>query len=83
MGEPIRTCKGCGRKRSQDELIRFTPPGRDGAVVGRRLEGRGYYLCPSTDCLKKLAKRRRRWFPDAQWERIAAEIGRVLDEEKG
>ncbi|MFL5883491.1 MAG: YlxR family protein [Thermoleophilaceae bacterium] len=57
---PERTCVGCGRARSQGELIRFV---RDGDRLRRddeakRLPGRGAYLCPDLDCARKAVQRR-------------------------
>jgi len=56
--EPVRTCAGCGRKRPQRELVRYTAP--DGTLVadrGRRAPGRGVYTCPDEACLERAAAR--------------------------
>ncbi len=50
----IRTCIGCGRKRSKNELARFVLAGEK--VVfdpAMRLPGRGVYICPAEECLLK------------------------------
>jgi len=59
---PIRTCMGCGRKRKKEELLRFTK-GRDGVVFvneKKRINGRGFYLCPDLVCFKK-AQKKEKW----------------------
>lgn len=51
---PLRTCKGCGRKRVKQELLRFAVNG-DGEVVPdkyNRQSGRGAYCCSDRTCLK-------------------------------
>jgi hypothetical protein len=56
---PVRTCVGCGSKRSQAELTRFVI-GAEGAIVvdrPRRLPGRGAYLC-GAGCLTAALKRK-------------------------
>lgn len=50
---------GCGRKRPQPELVRFTAP--EGTLVAdpaRQLPGRGAYTCPSIACFERAASRR-------------------------
>jgi predicted RNA-binding protein YlxR (DUF448 family) len=54
---PERTCAGCGRKRPQDELVRFAAV--DGRLVaGRALPGRGVYTCRRLACFERAASRR-------------------------
>ena len=56
---PIRTCISCGSKRSKYELIRLIVD-KEG-VVRRddkgRLGGRGAYVCPEKECIKKIISR--------------------------
>lgn len=55
---PIRTCIGCGAKRSRKELIRLVLDA-DGLVVrddSGKGRGRGAYVCPSNSCWKRLEK---------------------------
>jgi hypothetical protein len=59
---PIRTCVGCGRKRKKEELLRFTK-GTDGVVFvdeKKRINGRGFYLCPDLLCIKMAQKKEKR-----------------------
>lgn len=55
---PERTCVGCGQRRPQAELVRFSG-GPDGLRVQlERGEGRGVYLCPDAGCLEQSVKRK-------------------------
>ncbi len=55
---PQRQCMGCRERKAKKELIRVVR-GTDGTVsldFSGKLNGRGAYLCPSLDCLKKARK---------------------------
>jgi len=59
---PIRMCIGCRRKRKKEEMLRFIK-GIDGVVFvneKRRINGRGFYLCPDLICFK-MAQKKERW----------------------
>ncbi|MBI5522987.1 MAG: YlxR family protein [Desulfarculus sp.] len=52
---PWRTCRACGQKKPQAELLRLALAG--GLVVpdpGRRLPGRGAYICRQRRCARRL-----------------------------
>lgn len=51
----MRKCIGCGEMKSKKELIRVlkTPEGEFLLDATGRKNGRGAYLCRSTDCLEK------------------------------
>lgn len=68
---PERTCVGCGRKRAQATLVRFTRGPAGLRVHLERGEGRGVYLCPDADCLGRAAKRK------TLQRALGAEIGPV------
>jgi len=53
----IRTCVGCGRKRGQAELVRFSGGPAGLRAYLDRAEGRGAYLCPDAGCLERTVKR--------------------------
>ena len=55
---PQRQCIGCGEMKSKKEMIRIlrTPEGEFTLDVTGRKNGRGAYLCPSMECLKKAVK---------------------------
>ena len=58
VATPERTCVGCRRRRSQDELVRLVQD--QGRVVRWRpgAPGRGAYLCPQETCLEAAEKKR-------------------------
>ena len=58
MGEPVRTCVGCGKKRPQRELVRLGMQAGEVAVdARRRLSGRGGYIC-GPQCVEGAVKRK-------------------------
>ena len=55
---PQRQCMGCRERKAKREMIRVVR-GTDGVVTldfGGKLNGRGAYICPSAECLKKAQK---------------------------
>ena len=58
---PIRRCSGCNEGFAKKDLIRVVR-NKDGEVsldlTGKK-SGRGAYLCPKLDCLKKAMKTRK------------------------
>ena len=57
MTEPLRTCAGCGRKRSKSELVRFVV--KAGLLTpGRSEPGRGVYTCRRLACFERAAGNR-------------------------
>ena len=52
---PQRQCMGCRERRAKRELIRVvrTPEGTVNLDFGGKMNGRGAYLCPNMECLKK------------------------------
>lgn len=55
---PQRQCIGCGEMKNKKEMIRIlkTPEGEFALDSTGRKNGRGAYLCPAMDCLKKAIK---------------------------
>ncbi len=55
---PMRQCVGCGEMKSKKEMIRVIKT-TEGEILlddtGRK-NGRGAYLCPSSECLKAAEK---------------------------
>ena len=52
---PQRQCMGCRERKAKREMIRVVR-GTDGTVsldFGGKLNGRGAYICPDPECLKK------------------------------
>jgi predicted RNA-binding protein YlxR (DUF448 family) len=55
-------CIGCQRKRKKEEMLRFIK-GTDEVVFvneKKRINGRGFYLCPNLTCFK-MAQKKGRW----------------------
>ena len=55
---PMRQCMGCRERRAKRELIRVVRC-TDGTVsldFSGKLNGRGAYICPNLECLKKAQK---------------------------
>lgn len=57
---PQRQCIGCGEMKNKKEMIRVlkTPEGEFTLDATGRKNGRGAYLCPSMDCMKKAIKQK-------------------------
>ena len=55
---PQRQCMGCRERMEKRELIRVvrTPDGQVSLDFGGKVSGRGAYICPKADCLKKAQK---------------------------
>ncbi|MCD6363804.1 MAG: YlxR family protein [Synergistetes bacterium] len=57
---PIRTCIGCGAKKAKEELIRIvrSPDGKVYLDLSGKESGRGAYICPDLDCLKRALRKK-------------------------
>ena len=55
---PLRQCIGCGEMKSKKEMIRVLKTAEGDILIDAtgRKNGRGAYLCPSGECLKKAVK---------------------------
>ena len=80
---PMRMCTGCGEMKPKRELIRVvkSPEGKIALDKTGRLPGRGAYVCPDLECLKKARKTRRleRVFsseiPEEVYDALEKELG--------
>ncbi len=55
---PMRRCVGCMESKPKSELIRVAAyEGEISLDVTGRAKGRGVYVCPSEECVKKAQKR--------------------------
>ena len=57
---PQRQCMGCRERKPKREMLRVVR-GTDGTVsldFSGKVNGRGAYVCPDTECLKKAQKSR-------------------------
>ena len=52
---PQRQCMGCRERREKRQMIRVvrTPEGNVNLDFGGKMNGRGAYICPDPECLKK------------------------------
>ena len=80
---PMRQCMGCRERKAKKELIRVVR-GTDGTVsldFGGKLNGRGAYLCPDPECLKKAQKSKalerslEAQIPQEVYDRLVKEMG--------
>lgn len=79
---PLRQCLGCREMKPKRELIRAVraPEGEISLDFKGRKPGRGAYVCPNPECLKKArrAKALERAFgapiPDEVWEALEREM---------
>lgn len=57
---PMRQCTGCREMKTKRELIRVVrSPGNEISLDFKgKAQGRGAYVCPNPDCLKKAIKSR-------------------------
>ena len=55
---PLRQCLGCRPRRPKRELLRVvrTPAGEVRLDLNGKVSGRGAYVCPDPECLKRAAK---------------------------
>ena len=55
---PVRQCIGCGELKSKKELLRILRTEQDGILLDAtgRKNGRGAYICPNAECLKRARK---------------------------
>ncbi len=79
---PMRKCTGCGEMKPKKELVRVvkSPDGEISLDLTGKKNGRGAYVCPNANCLKKAqkAKRIERAFdcaiPDEIFEKMEQEL---------
>ena len=55
---PLRQCIGCGEMKSKKEMIRVIKTADEEILLDATVtkNGRGAYLCPSMECLRKAVK---------------------------
>ncbi len=80
---PQRQCMGCRERKAKREMIRVVRC-TDGTVnldFGGKLNGRGAYICPQPECLKKAQKAKSLErglevpIPDEVYDRLEKEMG--------
>ena len=79
---PQRQCMGCRERKAKREMIRVVR-GTDGSVsldFGGKMNGRGAYICPNGECLKKAQRSKALdralevTIPEEVYERLHKEI---------
>lgn len=55
---PMRQCVGCGEMKNKKEMFRVIKTAEDEILLDTtgKKNGRGAYICPDGDCLKKAIK---------------------------
>ena len=86
---PLRQCIGCGEMKSKKEMIRILKTETEGIILdptGRK-NGRGAYLCPSSQCLEKAIKSRgldrsfKMQVPREVYETLEKEMERIVGQQ--
>lgn len=81
---PMRKCIGCNEQKTKKELVRFvrSPEGDISLDLVGKKSGRGAYICPDEECLKKARKSKRldRIFEVSVPEDVYDEAERLLKE---
>ena len=79
---PQRQCMGCRERKNKSDMIRVVrkTDGTVGLDFGGKVNGRGAYICPDSQCLKKAQKARSLErslevpIPDEVYDRLAKEM---------
>ena len=79
---PQRQCMGCRERKPKLDMIRIvrTPEGVVTLDFGGKMNGRGAYICPDSECLKKVQKSKALErsleipIPDEVFERLSKEM---------
>ena len=80
---PMRQCMGCRERREKRQMIRVVRC-TDGTVsldFSGKLNGRGAYICPDLECLKKAQKSKALdrslevTIPEEVYDRLVKEMG--------
>ena len=55
---PLRQCIGCGEMKSKKEMLRILRTQEEEIILDAtgRKNGRGAYICPNAECLKRAKK---------------------------
>ncbi len=74
---PQRSCVICRVKADKDKLIRIakSPDGKAVVDVHKKLQGRGIYICPDSDCIEKAKKSMGAFADDNFWQELESLAG--------
>ncbi len=80
----MRQCVGCREMKNKKEMIRVIRTGEQEFLLDAtgKKNGRGAYICPNQDCLKKAVKNRglERSFKQAIPEEVYEALEREMEE---
>ena len=84
---PQRRCVGCGESKSKKELIRVirTPEEEIMLDATGRKNGRGAYICPNPECLRKARRSRglerslKEAIPEAVYDQLEKEMSLLAE----
>jgi len=82
---PLRQCIGCVEMKCKKEMIRVikTPEGDIVIDVTGKKNGRGAYICPNSECLKKAIKSKglerslKVQIPPEVYDQLVKEMGKI------
>ncbi len=81
---PMRKCIGCNEQKTKKELVRFvrSPEGDVTLDLVGKKSGRGAYICPDAECLRRVRKSKRldKIFEMSVPETVYDEAERLLKE---
>lgn len=85
---PMRKCVGCQEMKNKKEMLRILKTSENEFVLDAtgRKNGRGAYLCFSTDCLKKAIKNKglersfKQTIPEEVYQSLEKELGTLENE---
>ncbi len=84
---PQRQCMGCRERKEKREMIRVvrTPEGSVSLDFSGKQNGRGAYICPNPDCLKKAirSKSLERSLETAIPETVYARLEKEMEDSHG
>lgn len=80
---PVRKCVGCQEMKSKKEMIRVirTQEGEFSLDATGKKNGRGAYICPSGECLRKAV--RNKGLERSFKQSIPAQVYEALEKEMG
>jgi uncharacterized protein len=88
--QPERTCVGCAKIKNKDQLLRITISAAKILQLdaGKKLPGRGAYVCPDKKCVDAAIKRKRfnklynSNFSEQQYRDLSVQVNEWLSKTK-
>ena len=82
---PMRQCTGCREMKSKRDMIRVIKTSENEICIDAtgRKNGRGAYICPSMECLKRAMKSRglerslKTSIPDTDYQQLEEEMSHI------